>query len=462
VLAVLLTANGSSYAQSSAERAEASLHFDRALELIRQHAYQEALVEFERAYALSHDDAVLYNLGMAQVAVNRPLEAVDVLARYLASENTRPSAEERTRVEAELARQRARIGALVLDVQPDGATCSVDGRAIALPSGPIQLVAGEHRIVARLAGYQVETRDVDIPPGAPYTLSIALRALIARPTVRLPVVCAVPDVVMLIDDKLMWLQARSTSLQITAGAHVFTFRRAGYMDSVLPINVDEHPNAGVDCDLRVLSPLPAGLSATLQLRMLGEPGDASVDGRPFQSGGSLPIGRHRVQVTRAGSPPWTREIDLRPNQTHLLEVAWAPTPAEQHDDGAQIQSTAGWVAGAVGITAGLVALATYLVADQEYNSWKKADGELNALLQAGTPGPQAAAAIESKGQSNDDQLKRVWALDRWSSALAISAGVFVVGGVVLLWTAPKAASADRRELTLRVRGGSALELRAEF
>jgi tetratricopeptide (TPR) repeat protein len=317
---------GPSHAQDSAARAEAGGHFDRGIELIQKHAYEEALLEFERAYALSSDDAVLYNLGMAQIAVNQPVEAVATLTRYLESASTHPSAEERARIEAELARQRARIGSLVLDIQPSRATCYVDGRAIAASAAPIQLAIGEHRIVARLAGYEAATHDVSIQPDQATTLTIALKAL-AKP-------------------------------------------------------------------------------ALIQLRQAPEP----------------------------------------------------------RDDFSKVQSTLGWTVGGAAIVAGLAALTVYIVADQKFSSWKKANAELDTLIQAKTQnasGAPTATALQAKAQADDDRLKSVWALDSWAGALAISAGVLAVGSAVLLWTAPSNPASVDHAVAVRVRA-TGLGLRGEF
>jgi hypothetical protein len=292
------------------------------------------------------------------------------------------------------------------------------------------------------------------------TLTISLQALAERALVRLPIDCAVPDVTVLIDDKLTWLHSTSALLQTAAGAHVLTFRRAGYVDSVLPVDVEQGENESLHCGLHPLSPLPPALSAGLEIRMRGESGDATVDGQPFHVGAPVPFGRHHIRVTRPGFMTWSREVDLRAGQTRALDVALVAIreTEEPHDAGWQAQSTVGWVVGGIAVASGLAALTVYMIADRQFASWKKADDELSMLIQQ--PGPQTASAIENKAHSNDDHLKAVWALDDWTVGLAIGAGVLAVGSAVLLGSAPKRPEVDQ-PLSLRLRG-SGVEMRAKF
>src|SRR3972149_838689 len=64
-------------------RASARRHYALAVELAREDSYAEALAEFRRAHALSPHFSVFYNIGQASIALDRPVEAVDALNRYL-------------------------------------------------------------------------------------------------------------------------------------------------------------------------------------------------------------------------------------------------------------------------------------------------------------------------------------------------------------------------------------------
>jgi hypothetical protein len=176
---LLVAASGRAQPRSTA-REEASVHFDRGIELVSEEAYTAAAAEFERAYALSSVPAVLYNLGMAYAAAQRPVEATSALERYMQLADAIPESEQR-RIEAELARQRARIGQVELVVQPEGAVVLVDGRDVGTSPlrEPLRLGVGEHRIEASRADYERAERVLTVVGGQSERVEIALRSLSA-------------------------------------------------------------------------------------------------------------------------------------------------------------------------------------------------------------------------------------------------------------------------------------------
>src|SRR5215831_5434363 len=81
--AALLALAAAGIARADDPRQEARAHYAKGLELGAQNGYAGALREFEQAYALSPQYAVLYNIGQAHVALGHTAEAIDVLGRYL-------------------------------------------------------------------------------------------------------------------------------------------------------------------------------------------------------------------------------------------------------------------------------------------------------------------------------------------------------------------------------------------
>ena len=94
-------------ARASAEpaeaRAEARSHFDRGVGFSRQHAYTEALGEFQRAYQIFPHFSVLYNIGQALIALGRPTDAIAALTRYLDEGGTNIESSRRQEVDAAIA-----------------------------------------------------------------------------------------------------------------------------------------------------------------------------------------------------------------------------------------------------------------------------------------------------------------------------------------------------------------------
>src|ERR1051326_374179 len=106
----LLTAQG--FADDTKD--DAGDHFDRGLELAREEAYEPALIEFQRAYELSHNVEALYNVAQAYIALGRAVAAVDSLTRYL-SEGGK---ERRKEAQEQLRRQTSVTGEIVISVEP--------------------------------------------------------------------------------------------------------------------------------------------------------------------------------------------------------------------------------------------------------------------------------------------------------------------------------------------------------
>jgi hypothetical protein len=158
---------------------EAREHFSRALELVDAGMLQEAAVEFRRAYDISPNYAVLYNLGQAFAALGRPVEAVDAFERYLAEGGTRIRQPRRAEVDAELARQRSRIATLTLNVEPRDAAVRIDDQELGSGalSSPIRLAMGSHTLIASREGYRTLEREIDLTTEKNLRIDLELEVL---------------------------------------------------------------------------------------------------------------------------------------------------------------------------------------------------------------------------------------------------------------------------------------------
>src|SRR5687767_10067084 len=117
--AALLSPARPAAAQSDA-RAAARAHFERGVAAFNARRFGEAGEEFATAYKLSPAFPVLYNIGQVNVALGRPVEAVEAFERYL-REGTTVAAERRREVEGEIAKQLERIGEVTVRTIPEGA-----------------------------------------------------------------------------------------------------------------------------------------------------------------------------------------------------------------------------------------------------------------------------------------------------------------------------------------------------
>jgi hypothetical protein len=430
ILVTLLS--GPAVRAESNDRAQASMHFDRGLELIEENAYEAAAVEFERAYELSHDDTVLYDLGMAYVAAGRPVEAAAALSRYLDTARGPLPAAETQRLKHELQRQRARIGNLAVEIEPNGALIKVDGREVgrAPLSSPIPLASGNHILEIAHSGYEGTARTISIAGQENLTLRVALERTDTGLPAQLRIKCAIPDVKVLIDERVAAQTVGGAPLLTTAGDHVIRFQRAGYADTVRSVVLGVGVAESVDCGLRVRSPLPDELAAKIVVAVGKVNADVSLDGEPLPRPAQrrVPIGRHRLQITARGYDPWTGDVTLMAGESRVVPVELVRTrrPHDRDGNGAPPQRTLAYVLGGAGITVGIAALVTFLVANDRYSSWQSDKLAFDAM-------PYSKVEAERI----NDELKSVWQLDDIAIGLAITGGALLATGAVLLLEAGK-------------------------
>ena len=107
-LALLLSHAGPARADDDPREA-AREHYAQGLKLAGQNGYQAALDEFIRAYAISPQFAVLYNIAQCYVALGHTAEAIEALSRYLREGGDRLPAGRRELVGSQIARLGAQL-----------------------------------------------------------------------------------------------------------------------------------------------------------------------------------------------------------------------------------------------------------------------------------------------------------------------------------------------------------------
>jgi hypothetical protein len=113
---------------------EAEVHFSRGVRLYRETDYRSALVEFRRAYEVSHNWRLLYNIAQAEFQTLDYASALRSFRRYLADGGDKVPRARHEEVDREIASLDARVGTTPL---PD-----------------VVLVAlGAHRVSVAKAGF---------------------------------------------------------------------------------------------------------------------------------------------------------------------------------------------------------------------------------------------------------------------------------------------------------------------
>jgi tetratricopeptide (TPR) repeat protein len=183
LLASVLVA-GVSHADPGDRREEAAAHYEQGLQLANQGQFQEALDEFDAAYAASPHYAVLYNVGQAQMALGRPIEAIAALTRYLQDGADQVPLSRRELVRAQITLLEAKLAELTISTERPGVAVRVDDREIGLTPlpQPVRLPAGTHAVTAALPhGGASVTRQITLAEGERQNLEMVLPAPVQRP-----------------------------------------------------------------------------------------------------------------------------------------------------------------------------------------------------------------------------------------------------------------------------------------
>lgn len=165
-------------APKAAAEEEARLHFSAGVNLLRDPArprYEEAYLEFKKAYSLAPSPKILGNIGLCAMKLERDSEAIEAYARYLAEVPDLPQ-DERAQIERDVTTLKVTLAKVLVETQPAGASIidtrmPAHGEAITNTYGPITgrtelaLRKGHHVLKARFENGVEVTWESDINGG---------------------------------------------------------------------------------------------------------------------------------------------------------------------------------------------------------------------------------------------------------------------------------------------------------
>jgi hypothetical protein len=161
---------------------EAAQHYKKGLELYEDEEIALAALEFEKAYELTEDYRVLYNIGQVRFQLGYYARATKALRQYLKDGGNALTAERQAQVQKDLELLSYRTGTLTIVTTTNGAEVVIDGATVGeSPLGEgVLLDAGEHRVTARKAGYFGETKLVTLMGREHRSITIHLIATPSR------------------------------------------------------------------------------------------------------------------------------------------------------------------------------------------------------------------------------------------------------------------------------------------
>ena len=167
-------------AQPSAEvLKEAGERYARGLSLYGDGEFLLALVEFERAYQLSNNYKVLYNIGQVRIQLGRYAKAKEALEEYLKIGGSNLSTERTQAVNKDLATLAERTASLNVVTKEDGADISLDGKVIGTSplTAPVIVDAGEHTLVLHKSGFYDSAQSVTLAGHDQIDLTVELKPI---------------------------------------------------------------------------------------------------------------------------------------------------------------------------------------------------------------------------------------------------------------------------------------------
>jgi tetratricopeptide (TPR) repeat protein len=220
-------------------REQAAAHYARGIDLAKQGLYEAALEQFNQAYATSPHFAVLYNIGQAQIALGRPLAAIEALASYLRDGADKVPLSRREQVQAQIALLEAKLGELTISTERPGVAIRVDDRDIGRTPlfQPIRLAAGTHTITATAPDGAQITRVVTLAEAERRRLELAFAG--EAPGAAAPASTAPPTVTPAATPSNAAEILSSPSVTAASpdapAARVVTLRRAAYVSTAVGV-----------------------------------------------------------------------------------------------------------------------------------------------------------------------------------------------------------------------------------
>jgi hypothetical protein len=156
--------------------ARARALFERGVELFAVREYEAALDAFQQSYDLAPVSSVLYNVGMSQMALQRYVESIATLRRFLEGGGVALDDENRREAEAAVAEMVSRLGEVQINVDTPGVEVVLDdARVEPVQMGGLRVRAGRHSLRVTAPRYLEETRQIDVASGGVTVVNISLQ-----------------------------------------------------------------------------------------------------------------------------------------------------------------------------------------------------------------------------------------------------------------------------------------------
>ncbi len=329
---------------------EAQLSWDGAIELYEAGDYEGALVQFKRAYELSRQPQVLFDVGLSLKNMARYAQAIATWETELGFREKLPKVDVQA-LEAAIETLRPFVSTLQLSVNEVGAVISVDGEEVGRSPlvAPVPINVGKRVIrVSKAPDFLTSERTIEITKGQTAQLSVTLEPAVKTAAISVSASGA--------QGATLFLDGRELGPSpykgpVPTGSHTFVARAPGYREALETIDVVQGEPLNI-----TLSLVPVQNEG--KLRVIATPADAQIeiDGKTGVGSweGLLSAGGHQLRVTKPGYESYLQDVSLSPGQDRTLQVELSKS-----------QSWIWWTVSLVAVVGGGAVASAYLLQPNE-------------------------------------------------------------------------------------------------
>lgn len=288
---------------------EARRNWDSAINLVDNGNWDGARADFLRAYEVSKNPRVLYNVAVCEKNRGKYAKAVDTLRRQLGEGAGKLSAEDEAQSKQLIAGLERFVSTLTVDVSEPGARILVDGEEVGVsPLGKaVSVEVGERRVSAIKAGFTEAARSVTVSGGVPASVSLKLESNVKTSLVVVNVT-GPANAIVKVDGREVGPAPYKGQIPVSVEPHVFSAEAPGYVTASQSAVVLE--GSMLNLTLALSSAQDRG-----KLAITARPDGAliEIDGRSMGATrweGPVSAGTHQIAVKKPGYYTWTYDVEV--------------------------------------------------------------------------------------------------------------------------------------------------------
>jgi len=291
--------------------------WDRAQQLLRAKNFEGGLVEFSRAYDLSKNPRVLFNVGICEKGLSHYARASMRFEQELREGATTLTEDEKKELQEAIAIVRKYVTTVAVTSSEPGAHLLVDGFEVGVTpfKEPITVDVGHRELTLKKDGFTSQTKGIDVNAGVPAALDFHLEATNKTGSVTIAVAGA-PNATISMDGVDMGPAPFKGN--VAAGRHTFEAKAFGYTTASQTVDVTYQASISITLamsterhEARVtIDASPAGAAIEI---------DGTVVGSTHWEG-TLKTGGHQLVVRKPGYDPFSQEIALQDDQVRTVQA----------------------------------------------------------------------------------------------------------------------------------------------